>query len=75
MKSATLEKLQCTACADGVRLVYFDEAGFAASLLVKGAKFQISFAGSLTTRIVYRRIDKALVFHTLIFYCVIRNPE
>lgn len=35
MKPATLEKLQCTACADGVRLVYLDEAGFAASFPVQ----------------------------------------
>jgi transposase len=31
MKSATLDKLQCAARANAVRLVYLDEAGFAAS--------------------------------------------
>ena len=31
MKSATLGKLQCAARANAVRLIYFDEAGFAAS--------------------------------------------
>ena len=37
MKSATLEKLQCAARANAVRLVYFDEAGFAASPPVQRA--------------------------------------
>jgi hypothetical protein len=37
MKSATLGKLQCAARADAVRLVYFDEAGFAASPPVQRA--------------------------------------
>ena len=37
MKSATLGKLQCAARANAVRLVYFDEAGFAASPPVQRA--------------------------------------
>ena len=37
MKSATLEKLQCAALANAVSLVYFDEAGFAASPPVQRA--------------------------------------
>ncbi|WP_075583470.1 transposase [Caballeronia sordidicola] len=37
MKSATLDKLQCAARANAVRLVYFDEAGFAASPPVQRA--------------------------------------
>jgi transposase len=37
MKSATRGKLQCAARADAVRLVYFDEAGFAASPPVQRA--------------------------------------
>lgn len=37
MKSAALEKPQCAARANAVRLVYFDEAGFAASAPVQRA--------------------------------------
>jgi hypothetical protein len=37
MKSATLDKLQCAARANAVRLVYLDEAGFAASPPVQRA--------------------------------------
>jgi hypothetical protein len=37
MKSATLKKLRCAARANAVRLVYLDEAGFAASPPVQRA--------------------------------------
>jgi transposase len=37
MKSATLEKLQCAARANAIRLVYLDEVGFAASPPVQRA--------------------------------------
>jgi hypothetical protein len=55
MKSATLEKLQCAARANAIRLVYFDEAGFAASPPVLRAWSPRGLPHCVEPRFHYRR--------------------